>query len=43
MKMFSLDYKSQGSGPNTIEKTNRSYERQKSKVKFIDFLFVTVR
>ena len=43
MKMFSLDYESQGSGSTTIGKINSSYERQKSKVKVIDFLFVIVR
>ena len=43
MKMFGLGYKCQGSGPILIGKTNCCYERQKSKVKVIDFLFVTVR
>ena len=43
MKMFGLGYQCQGTGPTTIGKANRSYERQKSKVKGIDFLFVTVR
>ena len=43
MKMFGLGYKCQGSGPILIRKTNCCYERQKSKVKVIDFLFVTVR